>query len=192
MSAVSIVSAQRIEMSRIKTAEAQKMDNVPSPKKEAVTEPQNKPEEKPVEKKQEPKPEPPKVDPNGCEAKGMWYRADNNECIPKNTPAPVASSQAAPVARVATSGVEQWRGLVSQYFGGETDYALRIMQCESGGNAAAHSPTNDYGLMQVNAVHAAKVGGNLNALYDPATNIRIAKQIRDGSGWGAWSCSRKI
>lgn len=143
-----------------------------------------------------PEPTPAPVDPNGCEAKGMWWRADNYECIPKAIPSAAApapaASQPAPVRVASTSGVEQWRGLTAQYFGAETDYALRIMQCESGGNTAAHSPTDDYGLMQVNSVHAGKVGGNLSALFDPATNLQIAKQIRDGSGWSAWSCSRKI
>lgn len=94
--------------------------------------------------------------------------------------------------RVFTSGVEQWRALTAKYFGSEVDYALRIMQCESGGNSGALSHTGDRGLMQVNHVHAAKVGGNLDLLYDPETNLRVAKQIRDGSGWAAWSCNYKI
>lgn len=92
----------------------------------------------------------------------------------------------------STGGVERWRSLVASYFGGETDYALRIMACESGGNPNASSPTNDHGLMQINwPSHYNKVS-SLNDLYDPATNIRVAKQIRDGSGWRAWTCSRKV
>ncbi len=45
----------------------------------------------------------------------------------------------------------------------------------------------DYGLFQVNSIHADLVGGNLNALYDPVTNIRAAYQIYEGGGWKAWS-----
>ena len=147
--------------------------------------------EAPETSRKMPEPTAPAIDPNGCEAKGQWYRADNNECIPKTIYQAPAVTYQAPVIR-STSGVEQWRGLVASYFPGEVDYALAIMKCESGGNALAHSPTNDYGLMQINGVHAAQVGGNLSALYDPATNLRVAASVRAGSGWAAWSCSHKV
>ena len=93
----------------------------------------------------------------------------------------------------AGAGVEQWRWLVAQYFpADQVNYALAIMRCESGGNPNAHSPTADRGLMQINQVHSAKVGGNLNSLFDPHTNMRVARQVWDGAGWGAWTCSWKI
>lgn len=96
----------------------------------------------------------------------------------------------------STGGVEQWRSLVSSYFPGEESYALAIMKCESGGRSDATgyntNGSTDRGLFQINSIHSAKVGGDLSALYDPATNMRVAAQIRNGSGWGAWSCSRKI
>lgn len=46
----------------------------------------------------------------------------------------------------------------------------------------------DYGLMQINSVHADMVGGNLESLYDPATNIKIAYSLSyGGKDWTAWS-----
>lgn len=83
-------------------------------------------------------------------------------------------------------GCEHYRDLVQRYFGSQTDNAMLTMQKESGCNPQALSSTADRGLFQINQVHSAKVGGNLAALYDPETNVRIAKQIYDGRGWTAW------
>lgn len=65
---------------------------------------------------------------------------------------------------------------------------------ESGGKADIdNAGTNrdgsvDYGLMQINSIHADMVGGNLEALRDPATNIKIAYSLsRQGTDWTAWS-----
>lgn len=63
---------------------------------------------------------------------------------------------------------------------------------ESGGNPRAHNQKDpnggSFGLFGVNGIHAGKVGGNLQALFDPATNIRVAYQIWQDRGWEAWSC----
>ncbi len=46
----------------------------------------------------------------------------------------------------------------------------------------------DYGLMQINSIHADMVGGNLEALRDPATNIKIAYSLsHSGTDWTAWT-----
>lgn len=65
---------------------------------------------------------------------------------------------------------------------------------ESGGNATIdNAGTNrdgstDYGLMQINSIHADMVGGNLEALRDPATNIKIAYSLsKGGTDWTPWS-----
>ena len=60
---------------------------------------------------------------------------------------------------------------------------------ESGGDPWAVGGTSR-GLFQVNgAAHAGRVGGDLDALFDPATNVRVAYAIwRDNAGWGPWSC----
>lgn len=197
MSAVSIVSAQRIEMSRIKTAETQKTDIVPSEKKEAVTEPQNVPEEKPVENKEEPKPEPPKVDPNGCEAKGMWYRADNNECIPKTTAAAPATTQATSTG----GGSGDCHAEVAKYDWNHS-VATAVMLAESGGatwKVNNNPATGDYsvGCFQINIYGAnARTRPSEAALKNAATNVAFAYQIYRGNGGsflGQWGvCRSKV
>jgi soluble lytic murein transglycosylase-like protein len=104
-----------------------------------------------------------------------------------------ASSGTAERAVVRSSiggNCESYRSLVSQY-AWNVETALRVMQAESGCNPNALSSTSDRGLMQINWVHSAKVGGNLDALYDPATNVAVAYQVYQGDGWRAWSvCTR--
>lgn len=79
--------------------------------------------------------------------------------------------------------VEQWRFLVSQHFpDSQIDNALLVISKESGGDPNAKSPGN-YGLFQINLVHSAKVGGDLNSLFDPEVNARVARQIWGASGW---------
>lgn len=86
------------------------------------------------------------------------------------------------------SNVEQWRDLTAAYFGGEVDLALCLMGHESGGNPNAYnSSSGASGLMQVMGFWADEFGMNRDALFNPDTNLSIAKQIRDMQGWGAWS-----
>ena len=60
---------------------------------------------------------------------------------------------------------------------------------ESGGvaskdNAGLNSDGSvDYGLMQVNSIHADMVGGNLESLRDPNVNMRVAYGIYRGAGY---------
>jgi soluble lytic murein transglycosylase-like protein len=70
--------------------------------------------------------------------------------------------------------------------------AYAICMAESSGNpeATGYNPngTVDRGLMQVNSIHADMVGGDLPALYDPATNIKIAYSLsKGGTDWTPWS-----
>lgn len=110
--------------------------------------------------------------------------------VKKAQQAALASAQAAqsvPTSRVASSGnCEAYRGLVSQY-AWNVDVAMAIMHAESGCNPTASSPTCDHGLMQINCVHSAQVGGNLALLNDPATNVRVAFAVYSGAGWRAWT-----
>lgn len=99
----------------------------------------------------------------------------------------------APVARPAvyTGGVEQWRVLVAKYFpASQVNNALKVMALESNGNPNSLSKTCDRGLMQINCVHANKVGGNLALLFDPDTNIKVAYEIYQASGWYPWSTAK--
>lgn len=86
-------------------------------------------------------------------------------------------------------GCETYRSLVQQY-DWDTRIALAIMEAESSCNPdAANFNTNgstDRGLFQVNSVHLSKVAHPAQ-LFDPATNIRVAYSVYQGSGWEAWS-----
>lgn len=72
--------------------------------------------------------------------------------------------------------------------------AYAICMAESGGvahkdNAGLNRDGSvDYGLMQINSIHADMVGGNLESLRDPATNIKIAYSLsHSGTNWTAWT-----
>ena len=108
----------------------------------------------------------------------------------KATPKP----KVAPVATTPVkTGVEQWRKLVTFYFpASQVDKALAVMSGESGGNPKALSPTCDRGLFQINCVHSAKVGGDLNKLYDPEINVQVALQIWEDQGWCPWTVGRSL
>lgn len=88
----------------------------------------------------------------------------------------------------ASVGVEQWRSLVASIFPADTvDNVLRVMQCESGGNTNAVSPTGDHGLMQINAVNFARFAGR--SPYDPEANLEVAYAMSaGGTSFWAWSC----
>lgn len=64
----------------------------------------------------------------------------------------------------------------------------QVAWAESGFNPnATHKNPNgstDYGLMQINSVHSDILAtGNW---ADPATNLRMAKAVKDQQGWTAW------
>jgi hypothetical protein len=65
---------------------------------------------------------------------------------------------------------------------GEAFMAAEIAMAESGGNPNAVSPTDDFGLWQINGSHGSM------ATLDPLGNARAAVSISDdGSDWGAWT-----
>ena len=60
--------------------------------------------------------------------------------------------------------------------------AAEIAMAESGGNPNAVSPTDDFGLWQINGSHGAM------ATLNPLGNAKSAISISgDGSNWGAWT-----
>lgn len=99
-----------------------------------------------------------------------------------------AQAQTAPVSLSGgnSGNCEAYRGLVSQY-NWSVSTAMAVMHAESGCNPTASSPTCDHGLMQINCVHRAAVGGDLSLLNDPATNIKVAFAVYSGAGWSAWT-----
>ena len=87
----------------------------------------------------------------------------------------------------AGAGTGQWDRLVARYPWPLIE-ALSVLSCESRGDPAAHRDGN-YGLFQINAVHAWRAGGDPAALLDPETNVRVAFDVwRDNAGWGPWAC----
>ncbi len=99
-------------------------------------------------------------------------------------------------------GVEQWRGLVKQYFpGNRVDEALAILQCESGGDPNAYNPySGASGLFQFLpstwASTAPAAGFPGASVFDAEPNIGSAAWLAgryEQLGlfyWQAWSCRR--
>jgi hypothetical protein len=79
----------------------------------------------------------------------------------------------------------------------EVPTIVGIAFAESGGDPQAHNPVppdNSYGLLQINMIGSLGINrrkqfklANNEALFDPATNFKVGKAIRDGSGFGAWT-----
>jgi len=86
---------------------------------------------------------------------------------------------------------------IRHVFGKEADTALKVAKAESGMRCDAQNVnkgTNsaDIGIFQINTVHLRK-GWKVGDLLDCKKNIDFAKEIYDGSGWGAWSvCKTKV
>ena len=65
---------------------------------------------------------------------------------------------------------------------GSAFIAAEIAKAESGGRQYAHSPTNDFGYWQINAVHGAM------ATYNPIGNAKAAIAISsNGRNWRPWT-----
>jgi hypothetical protein len=88
--------------------------------------------------------------------------------------------------------VERWRPLVESYFGANTDAALRVMDCESGGNKYAKNDLSSAsGLFQFLASTWEKVTGEdyPGNVFDGESNIAAAAELSGGgSDWSQWSC----
>lgn len=106
---------------------------------------------------------------------------------------------APPPAPARVGACAGWGDLVASYFPSEASIACAVLVCESQGNPNAVSPTNDHGLMQINAMwndpdHADPVaqwiGARWGSRYDPGTNLGMAVKIRNAYGWDSWSCYR--
>lgn len=86
--------------------------------------------------------------------------------------------------------VEYWRPLVAAYWpAGTVDQALCLIAMESGGDPNADNPRSTArGLFQILAsLWAPYFAVSSDDLYDPETNVRLARQIYDIQGWSAWS-----
>lgn len=83
-----------------------------------------------------------------------------------------------------------WASLVSAHFpADQVNTALRVIECESNGDPGAYNPSGATGLFQIMApVWADHFGVSRGSLFDPDTNVRIARKVWDVQGWGAWEC----
>jgi Transglycosylase SLT domain len=85
--------------------------------------------------------------------------------------------------------IRRWVPLVSTYFRPEdVGRALCLMEHESAGDHLAQNPASGAsGLMQIMPFWAGHLGYQVDSLFDPAINLRIAAYIRDEQGWDAWN-----
>jgi soluble lytic murein transglycosylase-like protein len=136
-----------------------------------------------------PEPEPILCDGIGhCWKWDAWRNADDSAWIP---PAPEPSIDYVPAPTYSApaysyaSGVEQWRGLVSEIFPSYiVDYVLAIMQCESGGDPNETGSQGEMGLLQIHPQF------HPDATYDPYGNIVAAYRISNGgTDFSAWTCA---
>ena len=100
-----------------------------------------------------------------------WYDPEPIDTVVYYSTAP------APPSVVISSG-GAWSDLVCSY-GWDCNWALAVIQCESGGNSAAYNPAGYVGLFQIWEGHGAN-------LRDPATNIAAAYSLYLSGGRGRW------
>jgi hypothetical protein len=62
------------------------------------------------------------------------------------------------------------------------------MWCESGGQPWAIGRGSNYGLFQLNQVHARRLADFWVSWMDPATNIAWAYNLWAMQGWKPWGC----
>lgn len=131
------------------------------------------------------------------------------------TPSTTPSTTTPPTTTTTTTGggagnhdfppaVEQWRGLVQQYFpSSRVDEALAVLQCESGGDPNAYNPySGASGLFQFLpstwASTAPPAGFPGASVFDAEPNIGSAAWLAgryEQLGrpyWDAWSCRRVL
>lgn len=78
--------------------------------------------------------------------------------------------------------LQEYTYYIGQLYGIEYEFLLAVMYHESGFNAGAISPWNDYGLMQINSIcvpYLSQVVGisNVDDLLDPYTNIQCGAHL---------------
>ena len=111
-------------------------------------------------------------------------RSSDNDGGSSSASAPATVSRGATLTSACTYSCSGLESLWEQAGGsaGEAVMAASIAMAESGGNPDAISPTNDYGLWQINGSHGAE------ATLNPLGNAEGAVSISgNGSSWGAWT-----
>lgn len=80
--------------------------------------------------------------------------------------------------------------IVLQEFHDVPDQAINVINCENRHwDPKAVSRTGDTGVFQINDVHRRRgaLAEGLD-LTDVRTNVRVARQLYEGRGWGPWTC----
>jgi hypothetical protein len=103
---------------------------------------------------------------------------------PEPTPPPPPPPTPVPISPMAKTEIE---ALVCTY-SWPCGEALRVMWCESGGRAWAVGRGSNYGLFQINQVHASRFANFWNAWMDPVSNVQWAYSIWARQGWRPWGC----
>ncbi len=171
------------DSTRIEPAQTTNTSKVTAPKKEALKSPEIKPEVAP--------PAPTPIDPNGCEAQGMWWRADNYGCIPKTVEAAPAPTPVATPAQYVSAPAVTYRAPVSGGGEGVPAVLIAIRNCESGGNYTAENPSSASGAYQFLDSTWAGYGGYSRAKYaPPAVQDAAAIAEYNRNGTTPWNPSR--
>ena len=97
---------------------------------------------------------------------------------------PAASAAPEPPAFTPATDIEQW---ICTY-NWDCRTALRVLYCESGADPNAIGRGSNYGLYQINAVHASHWAGFWEHWFEPAWNIALAYEIWTVRGWSPWAC----
>ncbi len=130
-----------------------------------------------------------------------WDMAERHPCyFWDRCPAPPPHTHPSPAtpmptqARVWSGTVEAWRTLVVAYFpASQVERAMRVMNCESGGNPFAKNRSSSAsGLFQhlgkYWATRSAKAGWAGADIFDPTANVAVAAWLQRTGGWGHWVC----
>lgn len=178
---ISHVNAAVNNSQRIETTKTADTHKVSVQKKEAPKTPKNASEPAlPV-----PAPAPAPVDPNGCEAQGMHWRADNYECIVKAEPVEPEAVTAPVTTQSSESTASSGSGdcsLVNNY-DWPVATAYRVCMQESGGNSNNANWTDphpgmgcsgSFGLFQINCSYGT--------VFDGPANVAIAYQMWSSAG----------
>ena len=102
---------------------------------------------------------------------------------PEPTPAPPTPT-AAPFPQLSRAEIET---LVCTY-PWPCEQALKVMWCESGGKPWAIGRGANYGLFQINVVHARRIPDCWTAWMNAARNIEWGYALWARQGWKPWAC----
>lgn len=114
--------------------------------------------------------------PNNCDTKTQYIRADNFQCIDKK--------QATKSQTTYPVGCERYRPLVEKY-DWDVRIAMAIMQAESSCNPNAANWNDNHGVCK-GSFGLFQISCHGGAIYDPAANVQVAWQKYQARGWQPW------